>query len=99
MILQNRLRKLMIHNKIQNIKVFRENIIKCNYVENDNRIDAILSFNDEQCFMGVELLTENNVQNLHVLHQHEVEGFSLDNSNIANCAYRMGTDSLISEHD
>lgn len=98
LILLNRIRNLVIENQIQNIRVFTENIINCNYVKTDNRIDAILSFNDEECFIGIDSQTENNVVKYSIMNDDSKHHFSLDTENTGNCAFRMGTDNLIAEH-
>lgn len=98
LILLNRIRNLVLENQIQNIKVFQENIKNCNYVKNDNRIDAILSFNDEECFIGIDSQTENNVAKYNIMTENDEHHFSLTRENLTNCAYRMGTDALIQEH-
>lgn len=97
LILLNRIRNLVVENKIQNIKVFQENIINCNYVKNDNRIDAVLSFNEEECFLGIDAQTQNNVTQYNILTENDEHNFTLEKENIVNCAYRMGTDNLIAE--
>lgn len=99
LILLNRFQNLVIENKIQNVKIFQENIIKCNYVSENNRIDAVLSFNDELCFIGVESQKVNNVTKLSVLHERDEHLFTLNRNQLSNCAYRLGTDTLIQEQN
>ena len=50
---KERLRQLHLENQIQDVKVFDENIVKCRRGKG-LRIDVILSFNFEQCFLGLE---------------------------------------------
>lgn len=86
MVLKNRFQPLVIDNKFQDVKLFQENIIECHWAEN-NRIDAILKFNGEKCFVGITSLEENSQRVYLVLDDRTIEerGFTFDITEVPNC--------------
>lgn len=82
------------------MKLFEENIVNCHWNE-DKRIDAILKFNGEECFLGI---TERKVdgENVYsVIDDNTVgeTGFTFDVSDVPNCYLRIGTYELQLEMD
>lgn len=80
----------------QNVKLFEENIIECNWAE-DNRIDAILKINGEKCFIGIAATRAHDVTTLTVVDDRTVDetGFTFEIDYIPNCDKRFGTYELL----
>ena len=59
---------MVVENKVQNVKIFLENITECKLLgEKEDRIDAVLQFNGEKCFAGVTYGSENGVPQYNML--------------------------------
>lgn len=50
---KEKLKQLHLENQILDVKVFDENVVKCKRGKG-LRIDVVLSFNQEECFIGLE---------------------------------------------
>ena len=94
-IFRSYLKQLIIENQLQNIKVFDENIVKCNFLgDSQDRTDVILQFNKEQCYLSVTYSKPQNSSEVYTI-LNDVEAkkvFSLDKENLHNCLVRMGTE-------
>lgn len=97
LILKMRFKNLIINNKIQNVKLFSENIIKCAFNTSYGGIDAILSFNKEKCYIGVGSREMINNKYTHRLLKGDDNLFSLNKDGMNNCADRFGTNYLMTE--
>ena len=81
-------------NKLQDVTITFENIVRCRSVyEDDNRIDAILSFNGEECFIGISkpLVKRRFVNKL--LSDKDRDMFTLEKApSMSSCFSRLGTE-------
>lgn len=96
-ILRNYLKQLVIENKVQNVKVFDENISDCAYEgEQQNRIDAILTFNGEKCHVALTFDKVNGLSQYNILNEKQIgDKFLINKNNTYNCYRRIGTDQVI----
>lgn len=85
--LLNRLRELVVENKLQDVKIFKENIRKCQLNRETFQIDAVLSFNGETCFIGAK----RNSKSHQVTLVNQRESFAYGEENTFNCSDRFGT--------
>lgn len=89
-------RKMTVQNKVQNVRIFHENISECNLLgEKEDRIEAILQFNGERCYAGVTYGSQNGVPQYNLLDDSSLEKFTLEKSSLRNCVSRLGTDELV----
>lgn len=70
------------------MKIFDENIVKCHRGEGV-KINAVLSFNREECFLGIDGTYETGYK---MLNNFDKESFTIDvDEKILNCIFRFGT--------
>lgn len=82
---------MIVDNKLQNILVFDENIIECDFEdEKENKFEAVLSFNGEKCHIGVVHTTEGGLSEYNLLDDGKISHFNEEET--YNCKTRMGTD-------
>lgn len=100
-IFRSYLKQLIINNQLQNIKVFDENIVKCNFLgDSQDRTDVILQFNGEKCYLSVTYSKPQNSSEVYsILNDVEADKvFSFDRENTQNCLIRMGTDQAMEKY-
>lgn len=94
-ILLRRMRLMVIENQIQNVRIFQENVTHCQYVKQEKRLDAILSFNFESCYLGIYSNDHHDHESTYLLlSDDEKDSFSLPTEGMGNCIFRLGTDDL-----
>lgn len=88
----NRIQYLVVENKLMDVKVFEENIKDCK--NEGSRIDAVLQFNGEACYLGLDVLNADN-HTYKVLSDGELSNsFVLEDHHYDTCFLRLGTDEL-----
>lgn len=86
--------QLVIENQLQNVKIFDENIIQCNFIgENQDRIDTVLQFNGETCYLSVAYSKPQNSEPVYsILNDAKAKDQStLKIDGKENCLQRFGT--------
>ncbi len=74
--------------------VTRENFIKCRFDKDTNQIDAVLSFNEERCYMSIH---SNKEEEMNLRGRFERETLKLEvSSETPNCLLRFGTEGTAS---
>lgn len=93
---KEKLKQLHLENQILDVKVFDENFDQCKRGKG-LRIDVILSFNFEKCFIGLEGTIASGYK---MIGSSERSNFGIHLSeDIKSCVERFGTNSSKSRND
>lgn len=88
-ILMMRVEILKAKNHLQDVFLTRENILKCRFDNETNQIDALLSFNEERCYISVH---SNKEEEMNLRGRYERDSLKMDvDTEIPNCILRFGT--------
>ena len=95
-ILMMRLEVLKAKNHLQDVFVTRENIVQCRFDKETNQIDALLSFNEEKCYISVY---SNKEESMDLRGRFERESLKMEvPADTINCTLRFGTQGTSSQN-